>query len=492
MLEICKQLFDKWNDSVKYCHWKGNEPSHLEKGLNGESDMDVLLDYGDIERGHKILHSLQYIQCKSQFGSRFPNVEDWIGFDQETGKLVHLHLHFEMVTGHDGLKEFNLQWRQEALENRVLDKRIGIYVMNPNLELITLYARICLKSKLKQVIKALFKKYDLKTGFKKDPTEEIKYLKKQVDWNEIDRIIKEYYPQNKHDVLMQALRQDKLDSSLFLSLFAVNWRAMRNSSRYNYLSLLFLVPLYSLILRIVGRMKSHNYGNYIYRKVLWGEKGLSIAFLGQDGSGKSTVTNDIRKWLTWKFETKVFYFGSGDQYNPWEKAVNARIKGNNVFEKFVKKGLSILVYSHWGGYIKKLNKQSKQYISKGGIAIYDRFPQEQYAGISDGPKLRINILDKKKVGVFKPAIELLCKKEENAIKDVTKNPPTVVFKLLLSPEESIRRKPFENYENVKIKHEIIKNLIFGKSHVYEIDATQDYKEELLLIKTYIWKHLQSL
>ena len=492
MLDICKQLFDKWNDNVIYCHWKGNETRHLEKGLNGDSDMDVLLSNEDIEKAKEILLSLQYIRCKSQFGSRYPMVEDWIGFDQESGRLVHLHLHFEMVTGHDGLKEFNLPWRREALDSRVFDKSTGIYVINPNLELITLFARICLKSNVKQVVKAIINKYDLRTGFKKDPTDEIQYLKKQVDWNEIDRILYEYYPQNKHNVIIQALQQESLDSSSFLSLFMINWTMMRKYSRNNYLSLLYLVPFYSFVLRVTGWMKRHNISNLIYRKVVWSGKGLSVAFLGQDGSGKSTVTNDIQKWLGWKLESKVFYFGSGDQYNPWEKSVNAKIQGKSLFGRLLKKVLSIFIYTRWGGYIKRLRKESKHYISKGGIAINDRFPQNQYPGISDGPKLRINILDKNKIKFLRPVLEYFCIKEENAVTLVATTPPDIVFKLLLSPEESIRRKPFEKYENVKQKHEIIKKLKFENSSIYEIDASQNYEKELKQIKTIIWNHLLSL
>lgn len=492
MLEICKQLFDNWNDNVTYCHWKGNEPRHLEKGLNGESDMDVLLSNEDMEKGHEILQSLRYVQCKSQFGSRYPNVEDWIGFDQETGKLVHLHLHFSIITGHDGLKEFNLPWCKEALESRIYDKSTGIYIMNPNLELITLYTRICLKSKAKHVIKALVNRYNIKTGFKKDPTEEITYLKSQVDWNEVDKILYNYYPQNKQEFLKQTLRQTELDSSSFLSLLSINLKSMRKSSRYNYLSLLFIVPFYSFILHVIGRMKSHKIGCFFYRKIIWSGKGLSIAFLGQDGSGKSTVTNDIRKWLTWKFETHTFYFGSGDQYNTWAKSLNTKIKGNTFVKKIIKKILTIYIYARWGGYITKLNKKALKYISKGGIAIYDRFPQMQYLGINDGPKIRTNVLNKTNTKILRPLIEYFCRKEENAITSVTKTPPSIVIKLLLSPEESIRRKPFEKYENVKQKHEIIKNLKFDKSSVYEIDATQKYDIELITIKSIIWNHLLTL
>ena len=489
MLNICRQLFDIWNSSVLYCHWKGNEPIHLEKGLDGKSDMDVLLDLADKEKGHESLRSLHFIPCKSQFGSRYPEVEDWVGYDKNTGKLVHLHLHFELVTGHDGLKEYNLPWKKEALESRKYDESTGIYVMNPNLELITLYTRICLKSKAKHILKVFLGKYNIKNGFKKDPTDEINFLKNCVDWTEIDNILCRYYPQKYISKIRNGLQLPELDSSSFLSLFTANWNVMRKFSRYNVFTLIFMIPFYAIMLRLIGLMRRHGIKKLIYRKVKVDGVGLSVAFLGQDGSGKSTITCDILKWLTWKLDTRIFYFGSGEQYNPWEKKFNSKIKGSSFLGKAVKRVLSVLVYLKWGKYVLNLAKNSSRYISKGGIAIYDRFPQIQYLGINDGPKIRTNVFMKMNSRLLNPLVKILCGLEEKSVRKVTTSPPNVVIKLMLSPEESIRRKPLEKLENVKQKHEIIKNLKFEDSSVYEIDATQDYQEELLQIKSIIWKHL---
>ena len=67
--------------------------------------------------------------------------------------------------------------------------------------------------------------------------------------------------------------------------------------------------------------------------------------------------------------------------------------------------------------------------------------------------------------------------------------PDMVIKLLLPPEESIRRKPRENMDVIKRKHQIIKTLMFDGSETYTIDATKEYDKELLEIKSIIWTHL---
>src|SRR5439155_17069655 len=40
--------------------------------------------------------------------------------------------------------------------------------------------------------------------------------------------------------------------------------------------------------------------------------GLIVAFLGVDGSGKSTATKEITRWLSRKVDVVSIYFGSGD------------------------------------------------------------------------------------------------------------------------------------------------------------------------------------
>ena len=134
-----------------------------------------------------------------------------------------------------------------------------------------------------------------------------------------------------------------------------------------------------------------------------------------------------------------------------------------------------------------LNKvrQSHKYINKGGIALYDRYPQSQFPGIYDGPKIRDMYGDYK--GVMARIVSYYAKREEKNIKKISSFCPNIVFKLRLSPEESIRRKPFENYELVKRKSEITEALSFPDSQVILIDASQNYVSELLTIKKHLWE-----
>ena len=103
MLKKSLELFDEFNkNNIKYCHWKSNE--HLVEGLLGDTDLDVLISKNNKQIAEEILKKCLYMKCKSQYGSRYPGVDDWIGEDIETGKLIHVHLHYHIITGHKGMK----------------------------------------------------------------------------------------------------------------------------------------------------------------------------------------------------------------------------------------------------------------------------------------------------------------------------------------------------------------------------------------------------
>ena len=504
MLQKSKDLFKLWNGHVRYCHWKSNE--HLMEGLDGETDLDVLLSNADREEGLRILSQVGFVKFHSQLGGRYPNVEDWIGFDSETGRLLHIHLHFALVTGHKGLKEYELPWADEALETCMQDPETGVYIMNPNLELVSLYTRLILKSTKKQWNSAKKNSYSIDKHFFK----EIVYIKERVGWDEVSHIADRYYKEY-GSAFTSIVKQDTITSQSYLQLYSMVNKVMKVHSRYHGLSLFVRKYIYQKVIKLRKIMRRRFDILYITRKVANPNQGFSVAFIGQDGSGKSTLTGDIQKWLNWKIDAKRFYLGSGDHYQGYMKAIIYRLKkerkecgNNNISSKSNKKGsqgdnvknlntlrsnvkllMSAINLKNVANHANQEVSKSREYIQHGGIALFDRFPQNQFHGIYDGPK----ISTEGSSGLLKKIIEYFADREMVYINKIVKSQPTIVFKLLLPPEESIRRKPNEKLEAVTRKAEITQKLEFPNSIIYNIDVTQDYNKELLLIKNIIWNYL---
>jgi thymidylate kinase len=482
MLSISKELFSAWNNAeLLYCHWKSNE--HLLEGLNGETDLDVLLSHHDKDRGEELLRQLDFLKCKSQVGSRYPDVDDWIGFDKPTGSLIHVHLHYSIVTGHKGLKEYDLPWSELALDTRVYNAEYGVYTMEPNLEMVTLYTRIGLKADITTLFRSRIGKYH----YDKDAKREIEWLKKRVDLNRVRQLLELYYKDKAKQVL-EIMGLETIEASSYRKLRKIAEETFKSNRRVH--GFIRLRELYFLVYHTLIKKTIQKFKPLITKKIPASEKGVSIAFLGQDGAGKTTVTQKLIKWWNWKMDIRYLYFGSGENYSSWKKRLSNKLPSNRVF-KYLKAALVIIDLRDVQRHAYRSIKRAQKYIKKGGVAIYDRFPQNEYPGICDGPKIRLFLSKNMGNGLLTRLLLPFAHSEEKYINKILFYSPDVVFKLILPPEESIRRKPQENLEMVSRKHEIIKSLAFEGSDVYTIDATMPFDKEIVLLKNTIWQHLQK-
>ena len=460
MLKIAKDLFSAWNDAgLLYCHWKSNE--HLLPGLMGDTDLDVLLSQKDKERGESILRSLDYLQCESKFGPHNPHVVNWIGFDGGTGKLIHIHLHYALVTGHGGFKEYTLPWTEEALSTRVYDDTYGVYMIEPNLELVTLFTRLGLKD----------------STITKGTRREIDWLYDRVNMARVKQLLDTCYGE-KSEAMFSLMTKKTIQASDYALL-----RRITKSTFKKYRSVKCFVRVREFAFKLVRRFIP-----VMSKKVPASGKGLTVVFLGQDGAGKTTVTHELMKWWSWKMEVRYVYMGIGANYNSLKKRLLLKIQKQGIL-RFLRAFLRLSIPKNVAKESYKNVVKAEKFASKGGLVIFDRFPQTEFAGISDGPKIRKMIQENLGKGFFPWLFASMANTEEKYIRKTVSHHPDVVIKLVLPPEESIRRKPQENYEAVKQKHEIIKSLKFEHSDVYTIDATMPFEEELVMIKNIIWQHI---
>lgn len=484
-LIITKKLFDKLNNlKIVYCHWKSNE--HLLEGLAGETDLDVLFEYRQRKKAREVLAQCGYVRVVSQFGSRYRFVEDWIGFDDETGKLIHIHLHYRMITGHQGMKEYDLPWTKKALKTRIFDETYNVYVCEPSLELVILHSRIGLKATDATLSSAAKGKYELSESDLK----EMQYLKERVDWETVDEILIRSFPESS-EMLMELLRNESNDSEWYVKLAKSVEKDLESCSREHGFTKQIKQKFYYYTLRVRNLINRLTGTRFMTKKSLGRNKGVIIAFIGQDGAGKSTVTAEVKKWLEWKLDVRKYYLGSGDNYNSLAKKMCSILDSKGGPLGLVRRVLYIFDLRKLSGCVVKNTRKAEAYSRAGGIVIFDRYPQVEYLGINDGPKIRTSLENKSFPTTMKKILYLLADSEESNYRKAIKCRPDLVFKLILPPEVSLERKPEESLEDVTRKHEIIKSLKFDDSEVVTINATMDFEEELRLIHRSIWKCIRD-
>ena len=131
--DLLTQLFADLNRSgVRYCNWKSS--IRIAEGLEGRTDLDLLVDPRDLNRFGKILSAHGVKVFRAAPGKAYPGIENYLGFNSGTGRLFHLHVHHQLVLGEQYVKNYHLPLEPDFLTNTNL--QFGVKTPRPEVELI--------------------------------------------------------------------------------------------------------------------------------------------------------------------------------------------------------------------------------------------------------------------------------------------------------------------------------------------------------------------
>lgn len=501
-MHIINHIFNEFEKrNIRYCHFKSNQ--HLDESFDGIADFDVLVDY---KSSSACEITLLEMDCKRfepvSFGD-YAGVENWIAFDSESGKIFHLHLHYQLVSGKALVKEYVLPWSELFLSHSVKSKEYHILIPDPNYEMVLLMARNVIKTKWRKKWKAFLIGYSMP----KDIKMEYDYLKQRIDSEKLNRAAASMLGESGGSSLAELIiEKDNLNKRDFLKVSKIIRSSLKDCRRYGA----FRSQIWTVTRRffdLKNKFLSQYLNAFCMAKKTSKSGGRIIAFVGIDGCGKSTTAGIIRKWLSYKIEVKRFYMGEGDGQVPLfariVKGIYGLFGGNGktgtekkktdgderIFfrkqpAKYVKKYVrALVIFSVVKANRKKIEKMER-YRMNGGYSILDRFPQLQSEGLNDGLKLKkfANRLGSRHIAK-------LAEKEEKMMQIVKRVQPDLLFRLVITPETSMKRKPEEqtDYDSIKRKADQFHEIQYSAVKVIDIDAEKPYEEVLLEIKRQIWK-----
>ncbi len=505
MLEISRRLFDELNcNQIKYCHFKSNE--HLEAGLDGDTDLDVLFDVSQKEKVEKIYRNLNFKQFEPTKIGTYPGVHNWYGFDETTGKLIHVHTHYNLISGKGLIKDYYIPWDQYFLEDACFDEHNSVKIVNPSLEYILLCSRIIIKRKIREKVK---NHQNTKVYLEEDFVRELDFLRERLEEDQVKEYIHKLFSKESADYLYNTfLNIKELSKDEFKKLDKVIRKEFRKNRRYNRV-IANIISYRNKIERKVIIKLNKKFNVLLPQKKRACQKGLSIAFVGIDGSGKSTVSTAITKWLSSEFDTIKYYAGAGDGrknkisaflLNVYKKnsSINGKLNANKLESenKNKKTPLKVKIKNVFGSitYYRILKDNIKhimasdKLVKKGCFCLMDRYPQGSVESEHDGPKIRKYLKDKNFM-----IVKYLAKKEKKIFEELNHNEYPqydVLFKMMISPELAIQRKQEEHdYEDLLKKSKSYDKIDFKCKEVIEIDASEKLDEVILKVKSKIWQSL---
>lgn len=480
-LALSRRLFDRLRaEGIRYCHFKSNE--HLLEALAGETDLDLLVDRSQTRAFDGILGDLDFKRILSPPGQSFPGVSDHLGFDRESGSLVHVHLHEDLIVGEQFVKNHHLPI-EDLFLNEVRELH-GVRVPRPELELLLLLVRAHLKLTPKRLLQRLGK-----SGIKTLPSaivREFDLLGEEWDPQRFDEMLAVSGLPLRREAAHAALRGiwDRRVTTLELARtrkqILAALRPYRRSSEWA-----------AARRRLRSRITRSAPGRRWWgdRKKRLPREAPVLALIGADGSGKTTLAWDLDEWLRWKLCVTRIHLGIPEEHALYrglsevQKALRRYRKkhfGNHLagplesLERAVRLAQWRFVAHH------RLREATRAHAAArgGAIALADRYPLPQLWHLEppmDGPRIA------REFGPCRSA-----DREEASYRRIP--PPTHAIVLKADLATLGRRKDDLDEWLHRQKVDAVNQLPEGPG-TSAVDATRPYDEVLRAVKIAVWESL---
>ncbi|SED62992.1 hypothetical protein SAMN05444161_7480 [Rhizobiales bacterium GAS191] len=474
--------------SISYCYWKASRRVHL--ALTGESDLDLLIAKEDQHRAQAILlgRGFKLFPCVAY--RDHPAILSFLGHDESSGQLLHLHLYFRLVVGAPLLKNYRIPWEDAILARSVSHPTLPIHMLDPASEALLLVIRSCLEL------------------HRSDPVT-LRHWHATQQKFALDR--QELVPRVERATLHGAATElmgrdlaDRIADAFYSGAPLEKDRRLRRLIRKHFAPYRSYNGVEARV-RSAGRALQWIAGGLNKRHLHWPRPwarrapggGLVIAMVGVDGSGKSTAVAAVRAWLGAEIDVMPIYFGTGDgrpsllllplklMMPLFMRLYRTKPKGAS-HGKISDRPPGLLygaLQTVWAMVVAREKRAkliaARRAAERGLIVIADRYPQDEILGFNDGPLLTR----------LRGIPQWLRRTEAAAYALARRLSPDLVIKLEVMPATAARREPDMDPTVIRDRIGAVKRLTFFATRIVSIDAEEPLAEVTRKIKREIWRQL---
>lgn len=467
-------------ENISYCHWKSN--TEWEKCLSGINDLDLLVSIEGKERFLSILSRLNFIRAFSPDESWFPHICHYYGYDAASDKMVHIHLYYKLILGHDLIKNYHLPVEKAFLQSAAHCS--GLKTPDCELEFIVLVIRMVLKRRFLSLLlghprywlKALLGKG--REGLSKSAQNELNDLLQKIDTEKLKKFLQDHFPFISADLFDFCLASILPDAKAYAWLIAGQrlTRVLKPYRRHSLIATIVLGLKRSFIMRL----------NSVFCRFGWCKPkrkcpehgGKIIAFVGGDGAGKTTNIQEVNNWFGKFFNVRTVHVG-----RPPKSFLGVLVIAFSRIWKIVagengerlRKALGYWAIGH-SRY--RTFRRAKAMSVKGTIVCLDRIPIQGMT-MMDIPRIRKIVGDH---GIY----SWLAGMEERYHSKIRGVDELIVLRL--NPKIALERKPDDDNKQLLLKRSgEIWDRKWTPEYDYVVDASKSLDEVKYEIRRKIWE-----
>lgn len=439
-------------ERVRYCQWKGH--FRQDRWSAGKGDIDLLVAPDSLPRFLEVLRVAGFIQTTSPDDHKLLGTAHYRAPDPESGRMLHIHVHTRLLVEAARGLVYRLPFEEALLSS----SRPGplFRVPAPDLEALILVLRTTVRW-------ASWRKVPAETR------EELAYLEGLAD------------PHYQVDMLRRHLRSVGADlyrrcraalnpGTTRRERFATRWGLTRALGSYVRRPTLAERATHAIAaaawhLRGGPRLDSR-------ARVTAG--GRLFVISGTDGSGKSTCTAALAKWLKPHFRVMTAHVGRPP------RSVITRAFG-------VMLRVAPVAPLRWAWHLSiardryRLVRHSWNFALDGGVALAERYPLAPNHALV-GPRVR------ELAGKHPSPLALrMAAIEESYYARMPR--PEHVFVLEVDPEVAVRRKTDEPSDYVRARAELMLRTDWSNTKAHRIDAGRPLETVIADLRRLVWDAL---
>jgi thymidylate kinase len=459
---------------VRYCHFKSN--AALDRTRSADNDLDLLVARADEDRFAAALHGLGFKQAYKPVGA-LPGVLDYYGHDEATGRLVHVHAHYQLIVGDDLTKNYVIPLDRAFLEDTLRD---GEFVVpSRELELILLVIRLAIKHLAWEPVVLHL------GGVPASAREELAFLRARADHDRLHRTLERELPFVRRETLMACLRAlepgaARLDGIRAANRLLAEMAPCARRGRAADVGLKAWRRGVAVGRRVTGTRSPR-------RRLLAG--GSVIALIGADGAGKSTAIGELDRWLGRTFDLTHAHLGRPPASTTTFMLTNlARARGGarRLAGRPRGEGVRTTESAVLGIATARdrmlLARRIRRAAAGGGLVISDRWPLPELKTM-DAPRVERTMAPERRPAVRRRLAAI----EARYYRAIPR--PDVLVVLRVDPEVAVARKPEEPAEFVRRRWDDIWGVDWEAAGAHVVDAGRPREDVLATVRSLVWSEI---